>query len=45
MQNLVEDFLTYLRHERGQSENTQKTYAGLLNRFIIWVEKLGLRDW
>jgi hypothetical protein len=23
MQTLVEDFLQYLRHERGQSDNTQ----------------------
>jgi integrase/recombinase XerD len=45
VQNLVEDFLTYLRHERGQSENTQKTYAGLLTRFVTWAEKQGLRNW
>jgi site-specific recombinase XerC len=30
MRNLVDDFLVYLRHERGQSEQTQKTYAALL---------------
>ena len=27
VQTLVEDFLQYLRHERGQSDNTAKTYA------------------
>src|SRR5436309_8582181 len=27
VQALVEDFLQYLRNERGQAENTQKTYA------------------
>lgn len=45
MQNLVEDFLVYLRNERGQAEHTQKTYAGLLNKFIEWAEKQNLRDW
>ena len=33
MQTLVEDFLQYLRHERGQSDNTAKTYAALLGKF------------
>ena len=33
VQTLVEDFLQYLRHERGQAEHTQKTYAALLNKF------------
>jgi integrase/recombinase XerD len=42
---LVEDFLQYLRHERGQSEHTQKTYAALLNKFVIWAEGQGLSDW
>ena len=45
MQNLVEDFLFYLRHERGQSEQTAKTYAALLGKFIAWAEKNSLRDW
>jgi len=45
VQNLVEDFLQYLRHERGQSDNTAKTYAGLLGRFVAWAEKQGLADW
>src|SRR6266536_296879 len=45
MQNLVEDFLQYLRHERGQSENTQKTYAALLGRFVQWAKPRGLSDW
>lgn len=45
MQALVEDFLSYLRHERGQSENTQKTYAGLLGNFLKWAEQQGLTDW
>mgnify|MGYP006326584007 CR=1 FL=1 len=45
MQNLVEDFLVYLRNERGQSEHTQKTYAGLLNHFLDWAKKQNLADW
>src|SRR4051812_14527543 len=45
MQTLVEDFLQYLRHERGQSEHTQKTYSALLNRFLQWAEQQQLTDW
>jgi integrase/recombinase XerD len=45
MRNLVDDFLVYLRHERGQSEQTQKTYAALLLNFIAWAEARGLNDW
>jgi integrase/recombinase XerD len=45
MQQLVEDFLQYLRHERGQSDNTAKTYAALLGRFTTWAEAAGLTDW
>jgi integrase/recombinase XerD len=42
---LVEDFLQHLRHERGQSEQTQKTYAALLQRFVDWAERQGLAGW
>jgi integrase/recombinase XerD len=45
MQHLVEDFLQYLRHERGQSAHTQRTYSGLLNKFTIWAKKNGLDEW
>ena len=45
MQELVEDFLQYLRNERGQSENTQRTYAALLGRFVGWADKQGLKTW
>jgi integrase/recombinase XerD len=45
MQTLVEDFLQYLRHERGQAEHTQRTYAALLNRFVAWAKEQGLADW
>jgi len=45
MQTLVEDFLQFLRHERGQSDNTAKTYAALLGKFVAWAEKEKLTDW
>lgn len=45
MQELVEDFIQYLRNERGQSENTQKTYFALLNRFILWATGEGISNW
>ncbi len=45
LQNLVEDFLQYLRNERGQALHTQRTYAALLGRFVQWAATQGLRDW
>ena len=45
MQTLVEDFLQYLRHERGQSDNTAKTYAALLGKFTAWAVKQNLTNW
>jgi len=45
MQNFLEDFLQYLRHERGQSDNTAKTYAALLGKFTGWAAKQNLTDW
>ena len=45
MQALVEDFLQYLRHERGQAEHTQKTYAALLGKFTAWAEGQKLTNW
>ena len=45
MQNLVDDFLQYLRTERGQSENTQKTYSALLSRFVRWAEEHQIANW
>jgi integrase/recombinase XerD len=43
--DLVEDFLMYLRHERGQSEQTAKTYAALLGKFTAWAEAQGIGNW
>ncbi len=45
VQNLVEDFLQFLRHERGQSDNTVRTYAALLGKFIGWAGHHSLVDW
>jgi integrase/recombinase XerD len=45
MQALVEDFLQYLRHERGQAEHTQRTYSALLNKFLAWAGGQSLTDW
>jgi integrase/recombinase XerD len=45
VQTLVEDFLQYLRHERGQSDNTARTYAALLGKFTSWATKQNLTDW
>jgi integrase/recombinase XerD len=45
MQALVEDFLQHLRHERGQAEHTERTYAALLGKFVTWASAQGLADW
>jgi integrase/recombinase XerD len=45
MNLLVEDFLQSLRHERGQSDNTARTYAALLDKFTAWAAKQKLTDW
>jgi integrase/recombinase XerD len=42
---LIEEFLQNLRHERGQSEQTQKTYQGLLNRLARWLASKDLKEW
>lgn len=45
MESLVEDFLQFLRHERGQSEHTQTNYAAHLFRFVAWARKQNIADW
>jgi integrase/recombinase XerD len=45
VQTLVEDFLQFLRHERGQSEHTQKTYKALLDKFVNWAGAQKITDW
>jgi integrase/recombinase XerD len=45
MDELVEDFLQALRNERGRAEQTQKTYASALNRFVGWAKEQGIHHW
>ncbi len=45
MQNLVEDFLQHLRHEKGQAEHTQRTYSALLSRFVKWAGEQKIQNW
>ena len=45
LQALVEDFLIHLRHEKGQSAHTQRTYSALLQHFVTWVEKQSIQAW
>jgi integrase/recombinase XerD len=45
MEELVEDFLQALRNERGRAEQTQKTYATALNRFVAWAQGQGIQRW
>lgn len=45
MHVLVEEFLQHVRHERGQSEHTQRTYAAQLKRFVDWAVTRGIDNW
>ena len=45
MQALIEELGQYLRHERGQSEHTQKAYSNILNRFADWAGTRQLARW
>lgn len=45
MDALIEDFLVHCSHERGQSSNTVRTYAAVLQRFAAWSSSSGLDDW
>src|SRR5437899_13099059 len=45
MEELVDDFLQYLRHERGQSQTTQQLYALLLKKFVDWAKAHNLSRW
>jgi integrase/recombinase XerD len=45
VQALLDDFFVYLRHERGQAEHTQRTYAALLGKFVTWAQGQSLTDW
>ena len=45
LEPLLEDFLVYLRHERGQAGHTQRTYAHLLGQFVAWAAGRSLTQW
>jgi len=45
LQELVEDFLQYLRNERGQSEATQAIYALFLQKFVDWAGARQVKSW
>lgn len=45
MTALIEDFLQYLRHERGQAEHTQRTFSFLLHHVADWLAEQGITDW
>ncbi len=45
MEELIEDFLIHLRHERGLAENTQKTYKFLLDKFVAYLKSKDLDNW
>ncbi len=46
MDALIDDFLQYLRQERGQAKQTQLTYSGILNRFASWAnDEKAIEDW
>ena len=45
MNELIEDFLVYLRRERGFAENTQKAYIRNLHQFVLWAPNAGIERW
>lgn len=45
MHELVEEFTTHLRLERGHSPKTQHAYSVLLRRFSDWAKTQGIDDW
>ncbi|MBX3748352.1 MAG: tyrosine recombinase [Verrucomicrobiae bacterium] len=45
MEALIEDFLVYLRHERGRAVRTQEAYAAVLRQFGGWVRERGVAAW
>ena len=45
MEHLLDEFLLYLRHERGASERTQVTYSTVLHRLLNWAQDRRIRSW
>jgi len=44
MKELTDDFLEYLKNNRGYSENTIKSYEDDLNQFLQFLENIGIDD-
>lgn len=42
---MIEDFLVSLKHERGQADNTARTYRHLLGQVATWAAGQGLAGW
>lgn len=45
MEFLVDDFLLYLRHEKGAAEKTQLTYSIVLRRLTKWARERKINKW
>ncbi|HQC42515.1 MAG TPA: tyrosine recombinase [Verrucomicrobiota bacterium] len=45
MERLIDEFLLYLRHERGAATNTQETYSAVLRRLSAWALQRRIRSW
>ena len=45
MEHLLDEFLLYLRHERGASERTQVTYSTVLHRLLNWAQDRRIKSW
>jgi integrase/recombinase XerD len=45
MDELLEDFLTYLRLERGLADHTVRSYQAVLRNFTAWAKTQGISDW
>lgn len=45
MERTVDEFLLYLRHERGAAENTQLTYSTVLHRLLGWAQGRRMKSW
>ncbi|MDA7916545.1 tyrosine-type recombinase/integrase, partial [Verrucomicrobia bacterium] len=45
MEGLVEEFIQFLLHEKGQSKHTASTYSTQLRNFLSWAKKNRIKDW
>ncbi len=45
MEGLIEEFIQFLLHEKGQSKHTASTYGTQLRNFLSWAKKEKIKDW